>query len=187
VRTKEEFLSLVDKTDSCWLWKGGKHGSVNWQGSVIPIRRLAWIIQKGEIEVECRIRTSCGNPLCVSPEHLSMKKVGKDAPTVLKEAKPAKRKRPEKLPLVVPDRSPMSAVLQGLADAAIKLEEKGDRALIACSEAHDLMAELLIKASEARDRLDDVEKLAQKLFKRDDFKAMAEEGLALIKNGGKRE
>lgn len=71
----ERFLSYVDFTDSCWLWKGYKsgfgHGSF-WlgDGQKTGAHRYAWMHYKGEIPKDIFVLHKCDVPNCVNPEHL---------------------------------------------------------------------------------------------------------------------
>lgn len=70
------FEDFIDKTDKCWLWKGGKaaksrstgtnYGS--YKGKLahrISYETYNGVLQKGDV-----VRHSCDNPICVNPNHL---------------------------------------------------------------------------------------------------------------------
>lgn len=76
----ERFLDLVEKTETCWLWKGhhdaqGRptHGRVPGSGTR-PERayRRAYRLFVGEIPEGCAAHHTCQNPRCVNPAHLEI-------------------------------------------------------------------------------------------------------------------
>jgi hypothetical protein len=73
------FWAKVEKTDTCWLWKGSKHsgrwpyGKVKYQGRCVYTHRVAWILTFGEIPYDQKVLHNCpggDNPTCVNPAHL---------------------------------------------------------------------------------------------------------------------
>jgi len=71
MKTPEEFWKKVEKTDDHWIWKGGKtngYGVVRWNSKVTYARHVAWEIVKGYRSD--MVVSTCGNKLCVRPEHL---------------------------------------------------------------------------------------------------------------------
>jgi len=50
---KERFLEKVHKTDTCWIWRGGKnkdgYGHMKINGHSIGVHRLSWIFKNGDI------------------------------------------------------------------------------------------------------------------------------------------
>lgn len=71
------FWEKVEKTDSCWLWKGSKnkHGYgrvtvLHSQGAFVA-HRVAYEIVTGEIlDKDTVLLHKCDNPSCVNPAHL---------------------------------------------------------------------------------------------------------------------
>ena len=75
---EERFWPKVNKTSKCWLWSGyvdpsTGHGRFN-QGTV---GRVVWAFTYGEIPKGKFVHRSCGNLLCVRPNHLKLGKIGR--------------------------------------------------------------------------------------------------------------
>lgn len=76
---EKRFWSKVKKTDTCWLWIGGRltdgYGAFkmpNGRTSGIQQRahRIAWLLTHGTIPDGQQVLHTCDNPLCVCPDHL---------------------------------------------------------------------------------------------------------------------
>lgn len=69
----ERFLSKVEKTDTCWLWKASKdHFGYGWfsiNSKMFRAHRIAYELFVSPISSEVIMHT-CDNPQCVNPEHL---------------------------------------------------------------------------------------------------------------------
>ena len=73
----ERFLSKIEKTETCWIWKAGCSGDGYGafhikRGQQTSAHRFSYIIHKGEIPANCVVRHSCDNPKCVNPSHLDI-------------------------------------------------------------------------------------------------------------------
>jgi len=70
------FWRLVSKTESCWLWTGGKtqgaQGYGCFQVNHVNYRahRLAYELLRGPIPIGLQLDHLCRNPSCVNPDHL---------------------------------------------------------------------------------------------------------------------
>lgn len=74
---KERLLSKVEKTDSCWNWKGatrGKngYGAMKVDGKVVSVHKFAYTLYRGEIPEKLLVSHTCHNKLCVNPDHLKL-------------------------------------------------------------------------------------------------------------------
>lgn len=72
IRDERHFWSLVDKTESCWIWNGPKgkgYGRVTVNGIRDTAARQSWRLTKGEIG-NLLVCHHCDVPLCVRPDHL---------------------------------------------------------------------------------------------------------------------
>lgn len=73
----ERFWAKVNKTDSCWLWTGGKtghgYGSISAgsknDGSFLA-HRISLILNGISIPEKMFVDHKCKNPACVNPDHL---------------------------------------------------------------------------------------------------------------------
>lgn len=69
------FWSKVDKTETCWLWTGGKSASGYgkfWadDGRSLRAHRWSYVQAKGAIPKELQLDHLCRTPACVRPDHL---------------------------------------------------------------------------------------------------------------------
>lgn len=66
----ERFWPKVEKTDGCWLWRGGKlKGGYGMLGGLLA-HRIAFSLSTGDIPPGMHVLHRCDNPPCVNPAHL---------------------------------------------------------------------------------------------------------------------
>jgi hypothetical protein len=70
----ETFMSRVEKSADCWLWKGNVnangYGTCRTSGIVARAHRASWTLAHGEIPKGMQVLHRCDNPPCVNPDHL---------------------------------------------------------------------------------------------------------------------
>src|SRR5258708_7500101 len=73
-RLKERFWHSVEKTQTCWNWKGSKgkrgYGTFCLCGVIHYPHRVSYIIEHGHIRGGLHVLHKCDNRLCVRPDHL---------------------------------------------------------------------------------------------------------------------
>ena len=71
----ERFWSKVNQTGDCWLWncrRTASGGQFRVSGKRPVAHRVAWQLIHGSIPPRYAVRRTCGNLLCVRPEHLQL-------------------------------------------------------------------------------------------------------------------
>jgi hypothetical protein len=67
-------VSVVNDTDSCWLWTAGKDGAGRGAFKIAGVQyiasRVAYWLTHGSIGSGKHILHTCDNPTCVRPDHL---------------------------------------------------------------------------------------------------------------------
>jgi hypothetical protein len=78
MRTIEEFMARVNKTETCWIWEGARittgYGHVHWgyRGKHKYAHRIAYEHFVGPIPVGMHLDHLCGVKACVNPSHLEV-------------------------------------------------------------------------------------------------------------------
>jgi hypothetical protein len=74
--TRETFWEKVEKTPTCWLWRGNKnkfgYGSISFLNKRHGAHRLAYEFIRGPIPEDMVLDHLCRNPSCVNPDHLEI-------------------------------------------------------------------------------------------------------------------
>jgi len=70
----DRFWEKVNKTESCWLWTGGKstqgYGVFRYHGPYIYSHRFSYLLKDKEYDQSLCVLHSCDKPSCVNPDHL---------------------------------------------------------------------------------------------------------------------
>ncbi len=68
------FWKKVEKTDSCWLWRGSRmmrgYGGFGIAGTIWTAHRVSWVIHYGPIPNGKWVLHKCDVRPCVNPDHL---------------------------------------------------------------------------------------------------------------------
>lgn len=76
---KIRFWSKVNKTDTCWLWKPKALLSVlRINGVSKTARRISFCLAYKKTPADNFLENTCGNPMCVRPDHLKLVPVYND-------------------------------------------------------------------------------------------------------------
>jgi len=71
---EQRFWEKVDKSESCWIWKGttysNGYGRICVNGKHVLAHRLSWTLTHSDIPDGFHVCHGCDTPLCVNPEHL---------------------------------------------------------------------------------------------------------------------
>jgi len=72
----ERFWSYVEKTNTCWNWKGfidkGNYGQFYFEGKNVRAHRFSFFIHNKHIDNKLVVMHKCDNPKCVRPDHLEL-------------------------------------------------------------------------------------------------------------------
>jgi hypothetical protein len=64
---------IVSEDSACWVWNGLVISDLphfRFGGENINVRRYAWSLEHGPLKKCEKVWVTCGNPLCVNPDHL---------------------------------------------------------------------------------------------------------------------
>ena len=66
----------INKTDSCWLWTGGKGQLFRVRDKTYKVQRLLWELKHGKLPTNDIVQNTCGTENCVNPDHMHVVKRG---------------------------------------------------------------------------------------------------------------
>lgn len=73
----DRLWSKVQKTETCWIWQGGRtgpadadYGTISFRGRNVLVHRLVYELYVGPIPDGLEVDHLCSNPPCVRPNHL---------------------------------------------------------------------------------------------------------------------
>lgn len=73
---EQRFWAFVDKTPTCWLWRGGAmadgYGHFWLNGRTVKAHRVAYEWLRGSIPTGLQLDHLCRTPACVNPSHLEI-------------------------------------------------------------------------------------------------------------------
>ena len=76
------FFKYVKKTNSCWIWIGGKdkhgYGRFRVYDFVYHAHRFSFLLEYGNLNPKLVIDHLCNNTSCVNPKHLKETTIGKN-------------------------------------------------------------------------------------------------------------
>lgn len=68
--TADRFWARVEKTETCWLWSGGRDPDGYGEFNGTRAHRASWELHNGPIPNGLWVLHHCDNPPCVRPDHL---------------------------------------------------------------------------------------------------------------------
>lgn len=71
--SKARFFTMVNKTDTCWEWTGGRskgYGHFWWKGRTRAAHRWIYELLVAPVPAELHMDHLCRNHRCVNPSHL---------------------------------------------------------------------------------------------------------------------
>lgn len=94
----ERFWAFVEKTDTCWLWRGmlrGEgYGGLRYERKENYAHRVAWELANGRpVPVGLVVMHSCDNRICCRPEHLSVGTFAENSADMVRKKRQARAER----------------------------------------------------------------------------------------------
>lgn len=73
----DRFWGKVEKTETCWLWKGTtrghmRYGAISFKCKMLAVHRLSYEMHIGPIPPGLLVMHTCDVPRCVNPNHLKI-------------------------------------------------------------------------------------------------------------------
>jgi hypothetical protein len=93
----DRFWSKVDKSDTCWIWRGATankgYGSFRHKDKSRGAHAVAYELTYGPIPKGMCVMHSCDNPPCVNPAHLSLGTKADNTADMMKKGRHVTQKR----------------------------------------------------------------------------------------------
>lgn len=98
---KQRFLSKIEKTEDCWIWKNCVdefgYGAIWYRGSGYRAHRIMWALTYGQ-PGNLLVLHKCDNPKCVNPDHLFLGNHQDNGIDMIKKGRGNFQKRPDTRP-----------------------------------------------------------------------------------------
>lgn len=119
----EKIMSRIEKTPSCWIWRGthdkSGYGTFHHQDKTYKAHRVVYTLLVGEIPQGKLLLHSCDNPSCVNPQHLQPGSAQDNMEDMMKkgrhrspqERRPIKKLSPEERRAILQDNHRSNKVL----------------------------------------------------------------------------
>ena len=95
------FNGKVQKTNTCWLWKGavrGRYGNFWFNGRDTCAHRASYMLFVGPILPGFLVTHKCDNPLCVNPHHLVLGTMSDNILDAVRKGRHNSKTHPERHP-----------------------------------------------------------------------------------------
>lgn len=93
------FWAKVQKSDGCWMWRGGKSDKRGYGLTCGDYaHRVSWKLHRGEIPEGLEVCHHCDNPSCVNPEHLFVGTRQDNLKDMARKGRQVFQRHPEKQP-----------------------------------------------------------------------------------------
>lgn len=147
--TEERFWSRVQKTDSCWIWTGGRfkdgYGGFRYKGKAHRAHRVSYEMAYGFLPPEMDLLHQCDTPLCVNPEHLKLGTQTENMADMMKKGRQAKGENsgPSKLTEEEVREIRIRYAAGGISQGTLSREYHISRGIISCLIARKIWKHVL--------------------------------------------